>query len=149
MRRELFKAYHGRYTFDVDKAYELINSGKIKYEEVKLNSRVAQSLIFFTGVHSDHVSSKDADSEALDGLMVKFFDPEHGEDTLIIDGNHRINAKIQAGKPFVKLIYIKDPNETKKFLKIDKKFPKKLFLDDDEVLEKLMSYQEFLNENKG
>jgi hypothetical protein len=147
MRRELFKAFHGRYTFDVDKAYELIDKNKIRYEEVKLNSRIAQSLIFFTGVHSDHLSTKNTESDAIDGLMVKFFDPEHGEDTLIIDGNHRINAKIAAGKPFVKLIYVRDPNETKKFLKIDKKIPKKLFLDDDEVLEKLMTFQEFINEN--
>jgi hypothetical protein len=145
MRHELFRAYHGRYTFDVDKAYDLIEKGKINYEEAKLNSRIAQSLIFFTGVHADHVGTKDAENEGIDGLMVKFSDPDHGEDTMIIDGNHRISAKIKAGKPFVKVIYIKDPNEAKKFLKIDKKIPKKLFLDDDEVLENLMTFEQFVN----
>lgn len=145
MRRELFKAYHGRYTFDVDKAYDLIKQDKIKYEEVKLNSRIAQSLIFFTGVHSDHLSTKDVESEEADGLMVKFSDPDHGEDTMIIDGNHRINAKIRAAKPFVKLIYVKNPNDVKKFLTIDKKIPKKLFLDDDEILENLIPFEKFAN----
>ena len=145
MRHELFKAYHGRYTFDVDKAYDLIEKGRVDYEEAKLNSRIAQSLIFFTGVHSDHVSSKDAESEGIDGLMVKFSDPDHPDDTLIIDGNHRISAKIKAGKPFVKVLYIKNPNDTKKFLTIDRKIPKKLFLDDDDVLENLMTFEQFIN----
>ena len=149
MRHELFKAYYGRYTFDVDKAYELIKSGKVKVEEIKLNSRIAQSLIFFTGVHDEHVGTRDADSEGVDGLMVKYGDPEHPDDTMIIDGNHRISAKIKASKPFVKLLYIKDPNDTKKFLTIDKKIPKELFPDED-MMEKLVpTFEEWLLEKES
>lgn len=149
MRHELFKAYYGRYTFDVDKAYELIKSGKVKVEEIKLNSRIAQSLIFFTGVHDEHVGTRDADSEGVDGLMVKYGDPEHLDDTMIIDGNHRISAKIKASKPFVKLLYIKDPNDTKKFLTIDKKIPKELFPDED-MMEKLVpTFEEWLLEKES
>jgi hypothetical protein len=150
MRHELFRAYHGRYTFDVDKAYDLIKNKKIKFEEVKLNSRIAQSLIFFTDVHDEHIGTRDANSEELDGLMVKFGDSEYGDDTMIIDGNHRINAKIRASKPFVKLLYIKDPNDAKKFLTINKKIPKELFPDEDAVMERLVpTFEEFLNEKKN
>jgi hypothetical protein len=149
MRSELFKAYHGRYTFDVDKAYDLIGSKRVKVEEVKLNSRIAQSLIFFTGIHDEHVGTRNSDSDGIDGLMVKFSDPEHGDDTMIIDGNHRINAKIRASKPFVKLLYIKDPNDAKKFLTINKKIAKELFPEEDAVMEKaVLSFEEFLNEMK-
>jgi hypothetical protein len=145
MRHELFRAYHGRYTFDVDKAYDLIKSKKIKADETKLNSRIAQSLIFFTDIHDEHVGTRDADSEDIDGLMVKFSDPEYGDDTMIIDGNHRISAKIRASKPYVKLLYIKDPNDAKKFLKIDKKYPKELFPEEDMVMEKvLLDFEEFM-----
>jgi hypothetical protein len=149
MRHELFKAYHGRYTFDVDKAYDLIGNKRVKVEEVKLNSRIAQSLIFFTGIHDEHVGTRNSDSDGIDGLMVKFSDPEHGDDTMIIDGNHRINAKIRASKPFVKLLYIKDPNDAKKFLTINKKIAKELFPEEDAVMEKaVLSFEEFLNEMK-
>jgi len=149
MRHELFKAYHGRYTFDVDKAYDLIENKRVKVEEVKLNSRIAQSLIFFTGIHDEHVRTRNSDSDGIDGLMVKFSDPEHGDDTMIIDGNHRINAKIRASKPFVKLLYIKDPNDAKKFLTINKKIAKELFPEEDAVMEKaVLSFEEFLNEMK-
>lgn len=145
MRHELFKAYHGRYTFDVDKAYDLIKNKKIKFEEIKLNSRIAQSLIFFTNVHHEYIGTRDTNSEELDGLMVKFNDLEHGEDTMIIDGNHRISAKIRAAKPYVKLLYIKDPNDVKKFLTIDKKFPKELFPEEDMIMEKtLLNFEEFM-----
>lgn len=152
MRRELFKAYYGRYTFDVDKAYDLINSGKIKTEEIKLNSRIAQSLIFFTGVHDEHIGTKDAASEDIDGLMVKFSDPDHRDDAMIIDGNHRINAKIRASKPYVKLLYVKDPSDTKKFLTIDRKKPKELFPEEDVVMEnenRVMTFEEFMNEKES
>ena len=150
MRHELFKAYHGRYTLDVDKAYDLIKNKRVKVEEVKLNSRIAQSLIFFTGIHDEHVGTRDSDSDGIDGLMVKFGDPEHGDDTMIIDGNHRINAKIRASKPFVKLLYIKDPSDAKKFLTINKKIPKELFPDEDAVMEKIvLSFEEFLNEKEN
>lgn len=150
MRHEVFKAYHGRYTFDVDKAYDLIKNKRVKTEEVKLNSRIAQSLVFFTSVHDEYVGSRATDNEELDGLMVKFKDPEHGDDTLIIDGNHRINAKIRAAKPFVNLLYIKDPNDAKKFLTIDKKLPKVLFPEEDAVMEKIvLSFEEFLNEKRN
>jgi hypothetical protein len=150
MRHEIFKAYYGRYEFDVNKAYELIKSGKIKAEEIKLNSRIAQSLIFFTGVHGEHVGTRDTESEGIDGLMVKFSDPEHPDDTMIIDGNHRISAKIKASKPFVKVLYVKDPNDTKKFLKIDKNIPKELFPDDDMMEEKLVAtFEEWLSEKES
>jgi len=150
MRHELFRAYHGRYTFDVDKAYDLIKSKKIKAEETKLNSRIAQSLIFFTDIHDEHVGTRDADSEGIDGLMVRFSDPEYGDDTMIIDGNHRISAKIKASKPYVKLLYIKDPNDAKKFLKIDKKYPKELFPEEDMVMEKrVLTFEDWLLEKES
>jgi hypothetical protein len=151
MRREFFKAYYGRYTFDVDKAYDLINQGRIKADVIDLNSRIAQSLIFFTGVHDEHVGTKDAASGDIDGLMVKFSDPDHPDDTMIIDGNHRINSKIRASRPTVKLLYIKNPSDTKKFLTIDRKKPKELFPEEDAVMENeklVKTFEEFLNEKK-
>jgi hypothetical protein len=146
MRRELFKAYYGRYTFDVDKAYDLIKQGRIKADVIDLNSRIAQSLIFFTGVHDEHVGTKDAASGDIDGLMVKFSDPDHPDDTMIIDGNHRINAKIRASRPTVKLLYIKNPSDTKKFLTIDRKKPKELFPEEDMVMERkiVKTFEEFI-----
>ena len=37
IKEELFRAYHGRYRFDIDKAYNMIDNGTVKYKVTQLD----------------------------------------------------------------------------------------------------------------
>jgi cytidyltransferase-like protein len=131
---EIFSAYHGRYVFNVSKAYDLIKKGKIK--------TVIQKRDYTIMHHMAHPEFSQADPEkykkmVLDydqplGLLVNYYDPEENEtEWLLIDGNHRTRKAVDE-KHWGKYILVPNVEDTAKFLTINNNKPRKLFLDDED-----------------
>jgi hypothetical protein len=133
LKEEIFKAYHGRYIFDVDKAYDLIKSNNIKFKIYKLNpSKIHLTSPTLTNVDPEKIKNIKIDYSKPIGLVVAFKNPETDlNELLLIDGNHRTTKAMEEGKEALYYI-IDNPKEVKKIMKFNKKIPHKLFLDDDD-----------------
>jgi hypothetical protein len=132
LKEEIFKAYHGRYIFDVDKAYDLIKSDGIKYKIYKLNpSKIRLTSSLFTSVDPEKIKNLKMDYSKPIGIVVAFKNPETDlSELLLIDGNHRTTKAMEESKEALYYV-IDEPKEVKKIMKFNKKIPHKLFPDDE------------------
>jgi hypothetical protein len=131
---EIFSAYHGRYEFNVSKAYKMISRKAISFDIVEYDVNMMHFLSHpdFNAADLNKVKSLKIDYATPIGLVVNFKDPESGmTEYMLIDGNHRTRKAVLDGKPG-KYYLVNNPNDVKKFMKTDKKISHKLFLDDDE-----------------
>lgn len=131
---EVFSAYHGRYKFDVTKAYSMIQSGKVKAVEQLVEPQIMGqwSHSSFSLVDPKKLKSIELDYSRPLGLAVKFQDPESGKsEWILIDGNHRVR-KASKGKKKGLILMVSNPDDVTKFMTTDVSKPHKLFQDDDE-----------------
>ena len=131
---EIFKAYHGRYEFNVTQAYDMIKGNKIKSATiVEYTPELMHFLSHpeFNAADLNKVKTLKIDYATPIGLIVNLKDPDSGKtELLLIDGNHRTRKAILDNKP-AKYYLVKNPSDVKKFLKTDKKVPHSLFIDDE------------------
>lgn len=134
VENELFSAYHGRYLFDVTKAYEYISNKKVNAIEKEFNPFLLHNFSHpeFSAADPEKVSSMKIDYSKPIGILVKFENPETKKtEWILIDGNHRVRKASQEKKS-AKLFVISDPKDVRKFMKVDPTKAHKLFADDDE-----------------
>jgi hypothetical protein len=132
---EIFSGYNGRYLFDVDKAYSLINSGEIgsirkTYPPYLLNQYSREDFSFVDPLKMQKLKGK-MDYSLPIGLLVKFKNPETPEDGgewILIDGNHRVRTAAEEGKPG-DLIVVPNPSDVDRFMTVDTDIPHELFPD--------------------
>lgn len=134
IENEIFSAYNGRYLFDVSKAYNLIQSGKVKsviktYDPGRMHFLSHPE---FSATSPEKVKALEIDYEKPIGLIVNFEDPETGKtEYILIDGNHRTRKAVEDDHD-AKFYIIQDPKDVKKFMKTDTSKAHKLFPADDE-----------------
>jgi hypothetical protein len=133
---EILTSYGGRYVFDVKKALKLIHYNKIKFDIQKYPNYLLKqySHPLFTTVDPEKVEKlkNELDLTKPLGLLVKFMNPEDKKiEWMLIDGNHRVRAAAEIGEDAL-LYVISDPNEVKKIMKFNKKFPHQMFPDDEQ-----------------
>ena len=131
---EIFSAFHGRYIFDVSKAYDLINKGEVK---TKIETREPGTMHFMA--HPEFSKTDPAKYKKLEldydkplGLNVNLYDP-YSKETLwiLIDGNHRTRKAVEE-EHNGKYILVPNVEDTAKFLTINSDIPKKLSIDDED-----------------
>ena len=133
IENEVFSAYNGRYIFDVTKAYQYISSGKVKSIEKQYQPSMLHMFSHpeFSYSSPEKVSKLKMDYTKPIGVLVKFENPETKKtEWVLIDGNHRVRRAAEEEKPGI-LQVVADPEDTKKFMKINKKIPHQLFADED------------------
>jgi nicotinamide mononucleotide adenylyltransferase/Zn-dependent peptidase ImmA (M78 family) len=131
---EIFSAFHGRYVFDVSKAYDLINKGEVK---TKIETREPGAMHFMA--HPEFSKTDPAKYKKLKldydkplGLNVNFYDPYLKETLwILIDGNHRTRKAVEENHNG-KYILVPNTDDTAKFLTINNDIPKKLSIDDED-----------------
>jgi len=131
---ETFSAFHGRYIFDVSKAYDLINKGEVK---TKIETREPGTMHFMA--HPEFSKTDPAKYKKLKldydkplGLNVNLYDPYLKETLwILIDGNHRTRKAVDE-KHNGKYILVPNVEDTAKFLTINSDIPKKLSIDDED-----------------
>lgn len=131
---EIFSAYHGRYLFNVTKAYRMIGSGKVKsaIKTFQPNMMYQLSHPEFSAAEPEKVAGMKIDYEKPIGVVVKFEDPESKKtEWILIDGNHRTRKATEEGKE-AKFYVIADPKDVSKFMQVDASRAHQLFPDDDE-----------------
>lgn len=131
---ETFSAYHGRYLFDVTRAYDLIRSGQVKSIEKTFNPTMLRQFSHpeFSAADPKKVAALKMDYEKPVGILVKFKDPESEQtEWMLIDGNHRVRKASEEDQE-AKLYVVNNPEEVEKFMKVDPTKTHKLFPDDDE-----------------
>lgn len=133
IKEELFRAYHGRYKFDIDKAYKMIENGNIKYKIIQLDpNKLKLTDPAFTNIDAKHVDEIEIDYSKPIGLVVKFENPETKQtELLLVDGNHRTTKAMKENRPALYYV-VDDPKEAERFMKFDASIPHKLFLDDED-----------------
>lgn len=97
------------YSYDIDKAYKLINSGTIIYE-IKTIPVYEQR---HRSINQDYADKLNVDYDSAQGLMIKL---SNGND-LLIDGNHRMQKAFLNGAKEMKVFYISNPKTINKFAK--------------------------------
>lgn len=130
---EIFSAYHGRYEFNVSKAYDMISRNTIKSDIKEYSPSMMHFLSHpeFNAADMGKVKSLKIDYSTPIGLIVNFKDPESGKtEYMLIDGNHRTRKAILDNKP-AKYYVINNPNDVNKFIKVDKKVSHSLFIDEE------------------
>jgi len=130
---EIFSAYHGRYEFNVSKAYDMINRNKVKSEIKEYTPSMMHFLSHpeFNAADMNKVKSLKIDYSTPVGLIVNFKDPDSGKtEYMLIDGNHRTRKAILDNKP-AKYYVINNPTDVNKFIKVDKKVAHSLFIDEE------------------
>lgn len=132
IKEELFRAYHGRYRFDIDKAYKMIENGTVNYKITQLDpNKLKLTDPAFTSIDNKHADEITIDYSKPIGLVVKFENPETKQtEFLLIDGNHRTTKAMNENRPALYYV-IDDPKDAEKFMKFDASVPHKLFLDSD------------------
>lgn len=133
VKDETFIAYNGRYIFDINKAYSLINNGKITPIIRQYKSEILRSFVNpdIAKISKSKVANKlkDLEVDKPIGMLVKFQDPESKvSEWLLIDGNHRVYKAVKT-KQDAPLYVIPKVEDTAKFLKVNSKIPHKLFTD--------------------
>jgi len=134
VKDEIFSAYHGRYLFNVTKAYQMIKSGKVKSSIKPFKPYMMRQLSHpeFSAADSKKVAAIKLDYSKPLGIVVKFIDPESNRpDWILIDGNHR-TRKASENEQDGLFYVIADPKDVTKFMKVDTSKPHQLFPDDDE-----------------
>jgi hypothetical protein len=130
---EIFSAYHGRYKFNVSKAYDMINRNNVKSEIKEYSPSMMHFLSHpeFNSADINKVKSLKIDYSTPVGLIVNFKDPESGKtEYMLIDGNHRTRKAILDNKP-AKYYVINNPADVNKFIKVDKNISHSLFIDEE------------------
>jgi hypothetical protein len=131
---EIFSAYHGRYVFNVSKAYDLIKKGKIKTVIQKRDYPIMHHMAHpeFSQADPEKYKKMVLDYEQPLGLLVNYYDPEENKtEWMLIDGNHRTRKAVDE-KHWGKYILVPNVEDTAKFLTINSDKPRKLFLDDED-----------------
>lgn len=134
IENETFSAYHGRYLFDVDKAYKLIKANKVASIIKDFNPTMLRGFSHpeFSAADPKKVAAMKMDYEKPIGILVKFEDPESKQtEWILIDGNHRARRATEDNQS-AKLYVIANPKDVNKFMITDASKPHKLFPDDDE-----------------
>jgi len=107
---EIFSAYNGRYLFDVTKAYQMIQSGKVKSVTKPFKPYMMKQLSHpeFSVAEPTKVAAMKIDYSKPIGIVVKFEDPESNKtEWILIDGNHRTRKASegeQDGLPIQKML---------------------------------------------
>jgi hypothetical protein len=132
-RQELFSAYHGRYRFDIDKAYSLINSNQIKYEIKRYKPFILKQLSNpnFSVTNPKYLEKikNSLDLTKPLGIIAWFMNPETKEvEMILIDGNHRVRVAAEANVDGL-LYVIRDPKDVNKFMKTNVNVSHELFPD--------------------
>ncbi len=131
---EIFSAYNGRYLFDVTKAYQMIQSGKVKSAIKPFKPYMMKQLSHpeFSVAEPTKVAAMKIDYSKPIGIVVKFEDPESNKtEWILIDGNHR-TRKASEGEQDGLFYVITDPKDVKKFMKVDTSKVHQLFPDDED-----------------
>lgn len=131
---EIFSAYNGRYLFDVTKAYQMIDSGKVASTIKPFKPYMMKQLSHpeFSVAEPTKVAAMKIDYSKPIGIVVKFEDPEtKATEWILIDGNHR-TRKASEGNNDGLFYVITNPKDVQKFMKTDTSKPHQLFPDDDE-----------------
>jgi hypothetical protein len=131
---EIFSAYHGRYLFDVTKAYKLINNGKVKSLVKSFDPPLLNQFSHpeFSATDPEKVASMKLDYDRPLGILVKFSNPESQKtEWILIDGNHRVRKAAEEDQS-AKLYVITDPDEVVKFMKFDPSKKHQLFPDEED-----------------
>jgi len=129
---ETFSAYHGRYKFDVSKAYNLIKQGDIK---TKIKTYSPEVMHFLSHPEFSEANPKKYNQININyneplGLIANFKDENDKNELILIDGNHRTRKAVEE-KQSGQYIVMYDPNDVNKILTINNEIPKKLFSDDE------------------
>ena len=130
---EIFSAYHGKYKFDISKAYKLINDNEIKYKIITYQPEIMHFLSHpeFSEADPEKYNEMEIDYNKPLGLIANFNDPELNKtELLLIDGNNRTRKAVEDNHEG-KYVVIYDPNDVSKILTIDNNITKKLFSDED------------------
>lgn len=133
IENELFSAYNGRYLFDIDKAYKLIKSGKVKSDLKTYSPKIMHFLSHpeFSASDKEKYSKFELDYNKPIGLIVNFEDPETGKtEWILVDGNNRTRKAVEDNKS-AKYYVISDPKDVDKFMKVDTTKLHSLFPDQD------------------
>ncbi len=131
---EIFSAYNGRYLFDVTKAYQMIESGKVKSSIKPFKPYMMKQLSHpeFSVAEPGKVAAMKLDYSKPLGIVVKFEDPETNKsEWILIDGNHRTRKASESDQDGLFYV-ITDPKDVNKFMKVDTTKAHQLFPDDDE-----------------
>ena len=133
--KEIFSAYNGRYLFNVDLAYELINSKKInfKIKKYSVDALKQYSHPEFSAVDPKKLKKlkKFLNYDNPLGILVRFLNPDNNQpEWVLIDGNHRVRAAAENNTPAL-LYEITDPEDVEKIMVVDDSIPHELFPDDD------------------
>jgi hypothetical protein len=134
IENEIFSAYNGRYIFDITKAYDLIESGKIKAIKKTYKPDIMHFLSHpeFSATDSQKLKTMEVDYDRPIGLIVNFENPETSKtEYLLVDGNHRTRKAVEEGKPAIFLV-VQDPKDTEKFMTTDTSKAHQLFPQDDD-----------------
>lgn len=145
IENETFSAYRGRYKFDVDKAYELIKTNKVKFIEKVYQPDMMHFLSHpeFSQTSDEKIKNIKVDYSKPIGLIVNFKNPETNKtEYLLIDGNHRTRKAIEEDKP-ANFYVIQNPEDVDKFMIIDKNVEHKMF--DDEIEESFSLLEILMN----
>jgi hypothetical protein len=102
----------GNTTYNVDAIYKAIKNGKILYKTKDVNPFAIKYPVY----DKKYSETVKIDFRKPNGIMVKL---ENGQEVLI-DGNHRMNNAYLKGRKTMKVYYISDPNEIKRFTKKSK-----------------------------
>lgn len=131
-KNEIFSAYHGRYKFDVSKAYDLIKQGNIKTKIKTYSPEVMHFLSHpeFSEANPEKYNNIQIDYNEPLGLIANFKDENDKNELILIDGNHRTRKAVEEKQPG-QYIVMYDPNDVNKILTINNEIPKKLFSDDE------------------
>jgi hypothetical protein len=133
IENEIFSAYNGRYLFNVDKAYDLIKSGKVQTTIKSYSPEVMHFLSHpeFSASDKKKYSKFEIDYNKPIGIVVNFENPETGKtEWILIDGNNRTRKAVEDGKS-AKYYVIQNIEDTKKFMSVDVEKPHNLFPDED------------------
>ena len=131
---EIFSAYHGRYLFDVTRAYQMIQSGKVKSSIKPFKPYMMRQLSHpeFSVAEPEKVAAMKIDYKKPIGIVVKFEDPESNKtEWILIDGNHRTRKATEEVRDGLFYV-VSDPKDVKKFMKVDVSKAHRLFHDDDD-----------------
>jgi hypothetical protein len=136
IENETFSAYNGRYKFDVDMAYNLINSNAIKAKIVSYSPTYLRAFSNpdFSAIDPKKLKTlkKNLNLDKPLGIFVKFKNPEdknHKGEWILIDGNHRVRAAAELGEN-AQLYVIENPEDVNQFMIVNNEIPHDLFPDD-------------------
>lgn len=132
--KEVFSAYNGRYIFNVDLAYQLINNNQVHFNIKKYSVDALRQYSHpeFSAVEPKKLNKlkKSLNYDKPLGILVRFVNPDDNQpEWVLIDGNHRVRAAAENNTSGL-LYEITDPEDVEKFMVVDDSIPHELFPDD-------------------